>query len=407
MIAHYVGSTTSHIVGTRIPPLPLSVSVSVCFLYSDPSLPRWAPVSVQPTATMPEVKVPNDIIVFQYPFSPYARRVLWYLELRGIPYAQCVSHFSLLFLLILRALNTLKIQPPRLPRPDLAALGVRYRRIPLMAIGRDIYLDSRLILSTLDSHPSLSSYKPLSTPQSAGIAMLFDKFSTDSGVFTRAAQLIPLESKIWEDEKFQKDREDMTGRSWRKADVAKARPEALAHMRLAFEAVEAMLNDGREWIAATREVSLADVEAVWVFDWLLDMKTLPSDLISADFFPKTYAWIHRFREALRTARSRNSKPVNLAGSDAVAHVASASFNATEALAVVPVDPLRLKEGDEVEVWPIDSGSRHRDRGRLINLTHDKVVIEVENGIGEKMVRVHAPRWGFRIAKAGAGEGAKL
>ncbi|KAJ9625033.1 hypothetical protein H2203_004985 [Taxawa tesnikishii (nom. ined.)] len=275
---------------------------------------------------MPEVKVPNDIIVFQYPFSPYARRVLWYLELRGIPYAQCVN------------------PTPASPRPDLAALGVRYRRIPLMAIGRDIYLDSRLILSTLDSHPSLSSYKPLSTPQSAGIAMLFDKFSTDSGVFTRAAQLIPLESKIWEDEKFQKDREDMTGRSWRKADVAKARPEALAHMRLAFEAVEAMLNDGREWIAATREVSLADVEAVWVFDWLLDMKTLPSDLISADFFPKTYAWIHRFREALRTARSRNSKPVNLAGSDAVAHVASASFNATEALAVVPVDPLRLKEG---------------------------------------------------------------
>lgn len=30
------------------------------------------------------------IIIYHYTYSPYARRVVWYLALRGIPYVQCV-----------------------------------------------------------------------------------------------------------------------------------------------------------------------------------------------------------------------------------------------------------------------------------------------------------------------------
>jgi len=33
---------------------------------------------------------PNNIVHFHYPFSPYARRIIWYLQLRGIAHAQCV-----------------------------------------------------------------------------------------------------------------------------------------------------------------------------------------------------------------------------------------------------------------------------------------------------------------------------
>jgi hypothetical protein len=32
----------------------------------------------------------NGIVVYHYSFSPFARRVLWYLALRGLDYAQCV-----------------------------------------------------------------------------------------------------------------------------------------------------------------------------------------------------------------------------------------------------------------------------------------------------------------------------
>lgn len=37
-----------------------------------------------------------------------------------------------------------------MPRPDLTALGVGYRRIPVVAIGRDIYHDTRLVLRKLE-----------------------------------------------------------------------------------------------------------------------------------------------------------------------------------------------------------------------------------------------------------------
>lgn len=90
--------------------------------------------------------------------------------------------------------------------------------------------------------------------------MLLDKFTTDAGVFARAAGILPSNLPVMEDPKFLADRENMFGRSWQKSDVERGRPEAMVHMRKAFDVLEALLADGREWIAATEEVSLADIE---------------------------------------------------------------------------------------------------------------------------------------------------
>ena len=46
-------------------------------------------------------EAPNGIVLWHYPFSPFARRVVWYLTLRGIEYAECVSrvfHYSNLYI---------------------------------------------------------------------------------------------------------------------------------------------------------------------------------------------------------------------------------------------------------------------------------------------------------------------
>ena len=60
------------------------------------------------------------------------------------------------------------------------------------------------------------------------------------------------------------------------------------------------------------------------------------------------------------------------------------------------DPIGLKKGTEVEVWPIDTGVRHRDHGRLVGLTRDEVVLSVRSEADGKEVRVHFPRTNFRI-----------
>ena len=182
----------------------------------------------------------NDIVLFHYPFSPFAKRVIWYLTLRGIEYTQC-------------------IQPPYLPREDINALGVKYRRIPIMSIGRDVFCDTRLILQKLEE--KFPGTLGASQPDQRAVQKLLENWTIDGGVFVRMAQVIPPEMPLLKDPKFTKDREEYSGRSWAQNDVKSLRPEALTHVRDAFAFLESgFLADGREWILKTTSPALADIE---------------------------------------------------------------------------------------------------------------------------------------------------
>lgn len=47
-----------------------------------------------------------------------------------------------------------------LPRPDLAALGITHRRIPILAIGKDIYCDSAAAVDALEGLSSALRSSP-------------------------------------------------------------------------------------------------------------------------------------------------------------------------------------------------------------------------------------------------------
>ena len=153
-----------------------------------------------------------------------------------------------------------------MPRPDVKALGVEYRRIPVLAVGRDVYVDTRLILSKLealypasDAHPSISA----STLESKAVERLLEYWMVDGGIFTRAAQLIPTNMPLFKDPKFTKDRQQFSGRSWSKDAMEASRPEALVEIKGAIKFVEEfLLADGREWIMNTEGPSLADIEGM-------------------------------------------------------------------------------------------------------------------------------------------------
>lgn len=214
----------------------------------------------------------------------------------------------------------------------------------------------------------------------------------------RAAQLIPPDMPLLKDPKFLADRTALTGRKWSTETQQRGRPEALAAMRQCFALLEeTLLADGREWLAGGREPSLAEIEAVWPFDWLLGMKALPEEHFGADVFPKTHAWIKRFGVVVKKAMAAN-KPVTLKGPQALAVVTKAGKGVGESQSFEANDPLGLKQGDEVEVWPIDSGFGHKDRGRLVVLTRDEIAVEVKTKEGGHPIRVHMPRWGFRVQK---------
>lgn len=287
-----------------------------------------------------------------------------------------------------------------LPRPNLEALGVRYRRTPLLSIGRSVYCDTRLIIQKLESHfPDLPKLGA-STPDQLILQDLLDSWIVDGGIFARCGQCLP--SGLVSDPNFVKDREAYSGRSFTPEYQNAMRPEGLSHLRMGFDFLEnVLLADGREWALKTETPSLGDISVIFPFMWILNVPgAIPDTLMSAKTHPRVVAYIDRFRNALKTASSRSgSKPTQLRGAEAVAHITAADFpDAEDSLIFDDGDPLAqvVKSGQTVASWPVDTGFTHHDVGKLVKLDKREVVLEVEGVNGRPPVRVHHPRWNYRV-----------
>ena len=156
------------------------------------------------------------------------------------------------------------MQPPILPRPDLEALNVSYRRIPLLSHGKDMYCDTRLILKKLEGAFPQGALGA-STPEHLALERLLERWTTDAGIFMRAVQLMPTNMPLRKDPKFVKDRNEFSGRSggFNKEAIERGRPEATVYIKDAFELLEStFFKDGREWIFSTTKPSLGDIEGM-------------------------------------------------------------------------------------------------------------------------------------------------
>jgi glutathione S-transferase len=298
-----------------------------------------------------------------------------------------------------------------LPRPDLREqLGIRYRRIPLLSIGRDVYADTRLIIERLEvlypasaAHPGIAA----TTPEGAAIERLLVRYMTDGGVFRAGSGLLSPDLPALQDPRFLADRSDLLGAPGSfSAEAQRARrPEAAAEVRDALALLETtLLADGRAWLLLHNNntegggPALADVEAVWLFRWLTLLPGALSDAVRAAH-PKTFAWVARFEEALARRTAEVGEPVAVTGEAAARTIVASGFveegDVDEAEEYVHVAGLR--KGDSVKLFPTDYGSTHKDEGRLVAATDKQIVIETQGTAGS--VRLHAPRHGFKVQKA--------
>ncbi|KAK7951268.1 uncharacterized protein PG986_006996 [Apiospora aurea] len=317
------------------------------------------------------------IVLYHYVHSPYARRVVWYLNLRKIPYTEC-------------------LQPPIMPRPDVAQLGVAYRRIPLLAIGRDVYLDTRLILQKLEAllpaseaHPSLAAASDNAEGRALHSGLLSAWTNDAGGLFWNGVLLMPADLPGTNDPKFLADRAEMMGlprdapSPISKEARAARRPEALCEVAEAMHLLESTLlagsGSGRTWLLGTERPTLVDIEAVFVFVWLAAMGALPKDTMGPAVFPRLYGWMGRFIKTAEAAEKENG-------------AAKGSVDGSNPIVVAE----GLKKGDLVKVWPTDSGSGHKESGKLVSMSLREIVVEVQGKEGS--VRVHAPRHGFKVKK---------
>lgn len=264
-----------------------------------------------------------------------------------------------------------------------------------MAIGRDVYLDTRLMIARLEElFPPSPEHPALSTKETAGIASLMQSLAIDASMFAEVARNIPPTFALIRDKEFQKDRASFFPPSSLKPDKKLMRPEAISNMRHFLDIAESLFADGREWVGGTPRATLADLEGIWPLDWLISDLQPSKDHISEEIYPKVYAWRTRFRSVITSAKDQMQKAIKVNGEVAASMVLSSRFTDLE-LAVDANDPLKLQEGTVVDVFPLDSGHTHQDRGRLIKLTKDEVAISLESRSGVEL-HVHAPRWQFRV-----------
>lgn len=291
-----------------------------------------------------------------------------------------------------------------MPRPDVAALGVSYRRIPLLTIGRDVYLDTRLIIQKLEElHPEKPRLGATKSSDKA-LEQLLQTYSADGGLFRNAFRILPGNLPFFKDPVFLKDRGEFLGGKLTTEAMDKGRPDAINEIKRAFEFLEhGLLADGRDWVLGTDGPRVADIEAIFPLHWVSEIPgALPTE-ISDSTYPTTMAWINRFKQAVNGARKSLGRPEKVSGEDAVKLITTSPWNESPG-SVDKGDSVAaaegLKAGDMVTLWPTDSGASHKDTGTLLSLSSTEVVIETRaKDAAGTVLRVHAPRHGFRVTKA--------
>jgi hypothetical protein len=123
---------------------------------------------------------------------------------------------------------------------------------------------------------------------------------------------------------------------------------------------------------------------------------LPPNIISNKVFPRTFAWLARYRAAVAKAKAAAPKPTEMNGHSAAEHIHGAELFDLQ-LSIDHSDPLALDEEMNVEIYPADWGTEYRDRGRLLGLTPNEVTIAVKDK-RDIEIRIHAPRTGFKICR---------
>ena len=302
-------------------------------------------------------------------------------------------------------------------------LNVNHRRIPILALGRDIYIDTRLILRKLETlfpdskaHPTLGAKDGFGK----GFEEMLEGWVIDAGPFWRASGCIPLQAPLLKNEVWVKDRFDGSGGAFTKGALTQGRKWCLSQLRIFFGVMENVLSDGRKWVLGDVErPGLADIHGCWVYDWGInmagdmfvtkdeaeeacgDMK----EVLNEHEFPMVHEWVRRFKQVCDQAKRSNAGAQELGegevAEDAVVkRVLNGDFVEPDELDFYPIDILGLKKGQFISIAPADFGFTHSDRGALVGLTTNEVVIEV--AAGRRPLRLHYPRIDFKISPVDEG-----
>ena len=302
----------------------------------------------------------TELILHNYDFSNYAEKARLALGYKGLAWRSVII-------------------PPVAPKPDLTPLTGGYLRTPVLPIGADIYCDTRLILRELERRqPTPTFYPPALAAVANAIAYWAEnRLFRPISLYVSGSNLDVLPPDL------QADRSRMRGLPVPDAEAVKRAARRNAPLvRAQIPQVEAMLADGREWIAGPA-VTVADF-AVYHALWFITGRTqrLAHEL---EPFPRIAAWMARVKAF------GHGRPSPMTAAAALAVAQAATPERPRASQPWPEDP---PLGAPIRIRA-DDYARDPIEGELVLIDATEIALRrVDPQVGE--VVVHFPRLGYDL-----------
>lgn len=350
---------------------------------------------------------PPPVVLFGYESSTFTLKVRLALRLKQIPY-------------------TFITVPSMMPRPMLKdSFGLTYRKIPVLAIGREIYCDTSIICEALEHFfPPTEGYQSL-YPKAKdgrdyrGLIRGFASYWTDRPLFRVTTGLIP--ASVWRTS-FGDDRAKLIGHKLDADKLEKKVPENLGRLDLQLSLLEPLFeSQSGPWMFSTSSPSMADISVYYQLSWGNDIasgKSIynltaggtdntntrgASDVFNAERYPAVYSWyrmMERYFDSLDSTETKDPPFEDVLGQMKKAPTLgkkSVLLPTPRAAHKVLDEKTGLVEGALISVAPDDTGRADPTVGELVAVSPEEIVIRPEKVEGEEVkvdVRIHFPRVGF-------------
>jgi glutathione S-transferase len=301
-----------------------------------------------------------DLILHHYDFSNYSEKVRLALGYKGLEW------YSVFI-------------TPIAPKPNLTPLTGGYRRTPVLQVGADVYCDTALILRELERRFPMPTLFPVELAAAADAITYWaeNRLFRPISLYASGSNMDHLPEGLQADRSLMRGLPPPGAETLRRATARNA-----PLVRAQLPQVEAMLADGRSWIAGQAPTA-ADL-AVYHALWFLTARTsrLAHELTP---LPRTRAWMDRIRSF------GHGMPRHLGPQEALHIAAAATPEPPRTSRPFAEDP---QPGSMVRIRADDYG-RDQVEGELVFIDTDEIALRHHDPQVETVV-VHFPRLGYDL-----------
>ncbi|ETN42685.1 uncharacterized protein HMPREF1541_01842 [Cyphellophora europaea CBS 101466] len=362
---------------------------------------------------MPPPRSALPVVLFGYDSSAFTQKARMSLRLKQIPY-------------------TFVIVPSMMPRPILKDnFNITYRKIPVVMIGKETYIDTSCICEALEQRFPLSQgYGTLYPPVSGGgpqrsLIRALASYWVDRPLFRMTCGIMP--ASIWRSP-FGIDRAGLIGHKLDPDKLERKVPQNMSGLDMHLSLLESLLAESggkQAWVLDTPQPSLADISFYYQLHWGRNIASgygaenltaggveeggeEGADIVlNSDRYPLVEAWYSRTQKYFGDLPLRETR-VEQGDSEGLAKITS-TIEQTRLDPEIPLlttaaPPHReldarngLSPGVRVSIAPDDTGMNDPSFGTLLATSPEEIVIAPEDIESRRVdLRLHFPRIGFRV-----------